>query len=310
VGTGTTTFGGCCVRNWDVQYSQLAPFAAVNWELGPVTVDASLRRDIQKASGYTIEDNPATGTWDPATQRNVSYRVQHTSYSVGANYALNRNVSTFARVSNGVAFSADRLLFGNPLDGSVPISLNEVDQVEGGVKWRAGGLSTFVTLFNARTTESNYEVTTQTFTNNKYKANGVEFEAAYGIGDFRIVGGITWTDAKITAANAASQVGKKPRRQADVVYQVSPSYAIGNLEFGTAVIGTGKSYGDDDNTITLPAFAVVNAFANYQFGEQVTVSLGVNNLFDKIGYTEVEGSGHAARSINGRTAKIGLKYQF
>ena len=29
------------------------------------------------------------------------------------------------------------------------------------------------------TTESNYEVTTQKFTNNKYTANGIELEAAW-----------------------------------------------------------------------------------------------------------------------------------
>ena len=33
------------------------------------------------------------------------------------------------------------------------------------------------------------------------------------------------------------------------------------------------------------------------------LSLSVNNLFNKIGYTEVEGDGHAARSIGGRAER-------
>ena len=62
---------------------------------------------------------------------------------------LSASSSAFARVSDGVAFNADRILFGTPLDGSAPININTVKQLEGGVKWRSGGLSTFVTLFQA-----------------------------------------------------------------------------------------------------------------------------------------------------------------
>ena len=62
--------------------------------------------------------------------------------------------------------------------------------------------------------------------------------------------------------------------------------------------------------MTLPAYTVVNAFANYQFTQSLQLSLGANNLFNKIGYTETNDGRGAARSINGRTVKIGLKYTF
>ena len=62
--------------------------------------------------------------------------------------------------------------------------------------------------------------------------------------------------------------------------------------------------------ITLPAFMTVNAFASYALTSQVTVSVAVNNLLDKIGYTESNDGRGAARSINGRTAKATLKYNF
>ena len=310
VGSGFTTFGGCCVRNWDVQYTTTAPYASLAWEAGPLNVDASLRRDGQKASGYTIEDDPVAKTWDPTTQKGVNYKVSHTSYSVGANYALSSDFSVFGRASDGVAFSADRLLYGNPLDGSVPIALNQVQQQEAGAKWRSGGLSAFVTVFNARTKESNYEATTQKFTSNKYSSNGVELEAAGNFGDFHLTAGGTFTHAKVTASNDPTTVGKKPRRQADFAWQLSPSYTLGNLDVGAAVIGTSKSWGDDQNTITLPGFTVVNAFANYQLSSKALVSVSVNNLMNTLGYTEIEGDGHAARAINGRSVKATLKYQF
>jgi outer membrane receptor protein involved in Fe transport len=125
-----------------------------------------------------------------------------------------------------VAFNADRILFGTPLDGSAPININTVKQIEGGVKWRSGGISTFVTLFQAKTDESNYEATTQRSTSNKYDAKGVELEGAYSNGGFRITGGMTYTDAKITGTAAAdvANIGNTPRRQAKYMYQMAPSY--------------------------------------------------------------------------------------
>jgi outer membrane receptor protein involved in Fe transport len=220
-------------------------------------------------------------------------------------------LAAFARVSDGIAFNADRIMFGaQELNGKTPINTNTVKQAEVGLKMREGNMSAFITLFNARTSESNFEATTQKSTSNSYRANGAEIEAAYAMGDFRLGAGITLTNAKITASNDAATIGKKPRRQADIVYQLTPSYSFGPLSLGASIVGTGKSYGDDGNTITMGAYAVVNAFVNYQVMPEFTVGLGVNNLANTIGYTEIEGDGHAARSINGRTIKASLKYSF
>lgn len=310
VSTGFETWGNCCSRTYDVQYSQVAPYLALTADTGALTLDGSVRSDQQSASGYTLSGNATTRTWDPASQKTVNYSVQHTSYSVGANYAMDKTTAVFARASNGVAYSADRLLYGNPLDGSVPISVNEIQQQEVGVKWRTSGLSLFATYFNAKTSESNYEATTQKFTSNKYSANGIELEAVWSLGDFRLAGGATWTDAKITESNDASTVGKKPRRQADLVFQLAPSLSLGDLELGAAVVGTTKSFGDDGNTITMDGYTTINAFFNYQLNPRTQLSIKVNNLTDTLGYTEIEGDGHAARALNGRSATVQLKYSF
>jgi outer membrane receptor protein involved in Fe transport len=310
-GQGPTTFGGCCVRTWDVTYKTLAPYLALGYETGPLNVDVSVRRDSQRADGFTLEDiGTLPGAWNPASRQRVDYKVNKTSYSAGANYALTRDLAFFGRYSEGFAFSADRLLYGNPLDGSVPINVNEVAQFEGGAKWRSGGLSLFATLFSARTKESNYEVTTQTFTSNRYRANGLELEAGARFGDLRLTGGATYTDAEITGSGNGANVGNTPRRQAKLVYQVQPVYDGGRWQAGGSMVGTTKSFGDDANTITMPAFVVFNAFFSFDVLPNLTVGLAANNVFNETGYTEVEGSGHAARSINGRTVKTSIKYSF
>ncbi len=95
-----------------------------------------------------------------------------------------------------------------------------------------------------------------------------------------------------------------------MIYQIAPTYSFGDATVGASLIGTGKSWGDDAHTIVLPSYQVVNAFVNYRVTEKATLSLSANNLFNKIGYTEVEGDGHAARSITGRAAKVSLSYAF
>jgi outer membrane receptor protein involved in Fe transport len=304
-------WGGCCMRAVDMEYKLLSPYMNLGWEKGPLNVDASVRQDRQRANGTA---NIATGglVYNAATEQLVDYKIHHTSYSVGGNYQFDRNLAVFARVSDGVAFNADRILFGTPLDGSAPININTVRQVEGGLKWRSGGASAFLTLFRAKTDETNFEATTRISTANRYDAKGAELEAAWSLGDFRINGGVTYTDAEIVGAarGMESTIGHTPRRQARFTYQIAPSYTWGALTAGGSLVGTSRSWADDASTIEMPAFRVVNAFVRYGLTPQLNLSLSVNNLFDKIGYTEVEGDGHAARSIGGRAVKLGLNYSF
>jgi outer membrane receptor protein involved in Fe transport len=85
------------------------------------------------------------------------------------------------------------------------------------------------------------------------------------------------------------------------------------VQLGASIVGTGASKDDGPTgplTIKLPAYMAVNAFASYALSAQASVSLSVNNLTNVIGYTESNDGRGAARSINGRTAKLTLKYTF
>ncbi|MBC3833677.1 TonB-dependent receptor [Undibacterium amnicola] len=305
---GTDVWGGCCNRAIDAQYKTTSPYATLGYESGDWNVDASIRRDSQDASG--TYNQAVNQSYQQKNSKTIDYSVNHTSYSAGVNYSFDKNLAFFARTSEGIAFNADRIMFGNPLDGSVPISTNIVKQTEAGFKWKSGGFNSFVTFFQAKTDESNFEATTQKFTANSYDAKGTEIEASYRMGAFSLSGGATFTNAEIVNANDKSVIGKTPRRQARTVYQLTPTWTAGDLVLGASVIGTSKSWGDDNNTITMPGFKVVNAFVNYQINERLKASLNANNLFNAIGYTEVEGDGHAARSVNGRSVRATLTYSF
>jgi outer membrane receptor protein involved in Fe transport len=331
VAEGTQTWGGCCARTFDFDVTTVAPFAAVTYEAGPLSVDGSIRRDQQRGSGsYTSalkvggDPSPTFIGWDEAGRTNAGYKSSATSYSLGANFELSREMALFARYSKGSSFAApDRVVFGSATvaNGSQPYPINELKQLEAGLKLRQGAFSGFFTFFSAKTKEDGgFEATTRQYLKDNYKANGIEAEMAWRAGPFNVIGGATLTKAKISGG---ANDGNKPRRQADLVYQVTPSFIAGPFEVGASIVGTTKSYAQNDNQVVLPAFIVVNPFASYNLSDKLSVSLSVNNLFDKVGYTEAEGQGNfssdsgvsdnplfIARSINGRTVKATLKYSF
>ena len=305
---GSDVWGGCCTRAIDATYNTTSPYAVIGWEKGAWTLDGSIRRDNQVATGSY--NQAVANQFKPGNAQAINYTKEHTSYSFGGNYQLDKDLALFARLSEGVAFNADRIMFGSaavPMAGGAGVvPINTVQQLEGGVKMRSGNLSTFVTVFQAKTDESNYDATTQKSTANKYDAKGIEIEAGYKMGAFRINGGLTLTDAKIVSS------GLTPNRQAKVVYQLSPTYSTGALTVGAAIVGSSSAKDAQGSSYeaTLPAYTVVNGFANYAISKDLTATFGVYNLTNTIGYTEINDGRMAARSINGRSAKVGLKYNF
>lgn len=336
---GVPFWGNCCQRSYDVSYDIDAPYLAIGADLGALSLDASVRWDNVSARGTyagTLQaanfDVDGDGTIQ-AVERSVSlintgvtspvnYDVDYFSWSIGANYKLSDDAAVFARASRGGRANADRLLFGVVLpDGSVrkEDAIDFVDQYEIGVKYRSGGFGLFVTGFHAKTEEQNFEATSQRFFDRVYKATGVELEAAYRSGIFDLRAGATWTDAKISQDNISpANEGNRPRRQADLVYQITPAIELDMVRFGLNVVGTTKSYAQDSNELVFPGYTQVNAFVNFRPVENIELSLNANNLFNVVGITESEeGSITAgannyirARSINGRTISASLRFDF
>lgn len=333
---GVPFWGNCCQRNYNTDYSIKAPYATASWGLGDWSLEASVRRDLGKArgsyagavqnsrdmngDGVISQVEQSVSGIDLANPQLVNYDWGYNSYSVGANYQYSRDWAVFGRVSKGGRANADRLLFGKVnADGSVAAedAVDQVKQYELGSKSRHGNLNLFATLFFAETDEQNFEATTQQFFDRVYKAKGIELESSYRIGDFDLRGSVTWTDAEISKdALNPEVVGNTPRRQADVIYSLLARYTMDNAQLGLSLVGTSASYAQDNNDLKFSGYTQVNAFASYQLAQNLMLSLNINNLFDTIGITEAEqGSIPAngiitARAINGRTASLGLRYQF
>jgi outer membrane receptor protein involved in Fe transport len=340
---GVPAWGNCCTRNYDLQYEVTAPYVAFSTSFANVNLDASVRYDSGTATGsfsgaaqsavdmngdgviHQIEQS--VSNVNNAAANNVNYDWNYISYSLGANVQINDDLATFARLSHGATANADRLAFGKIDTAGVAKKediYDEVDQLELGVKFRQDELSVFATAFFAQTQEQNFEATSQTFFDREYESKGIEIESTYYIGDFDIRANLTWTDSEITKDGInPDHVGNTPRRQADLVYSITGRYNFDEGSAGLNVIGTTDSFAqdgfdqNDPDALMLDGYVQVNAFAQYNLSDALSVSLNINNLFDEVGITEAEEATAAtsntivrARSIQGRSTTITLKYDF
>jgi outer membrane receptor protein involved in Fe transport len=339
---GVPAWGNCCHRNYDTYYDIFAPYAGVEVNVNEaITVDASVRFDSGNVTGSfaggdgqtkpydmngdgsisQVEQNVAT--IDNASARPVNYSYSYLSYSAGLNYLLSDKMSVFARYSVGGRANADRLLFGpyiNP-DGSAAAGLSSdmVSQGEFGYKFRKENVMLNATAFYAMTEEQNFEATTQQSVNREYTALGMELDGQYSIKGFNIRGGLTFTDAEISAdVLNPDVVGNRPRRQAALIYNFSPSYTYKNHTLGVSAIGTTESYAQDNNELIMPGYTYLNLFVNLQVAKGFNLMINGNNILDAIGITESEEGSIVdnttqvlrARSITGRTFSATLRYSF
>jgi outer membrane receptor protein involved in Fe transport len=338
---GTPVWGNCCQRKYNTQHTVNAPYIAVDADLSEkLNFSGSIRRDNVRVDG-TIAGGNQTGEFDvnsnniiepiemavPIVQPNqnqiISDKYSYTSYSAGLNYKMNDDSAVFGRISSGASGrAADRN--GYNTDGTADVKYDQVSQFEVGYKRRFEKGSLNVTGFSSITDEAaGFEL--QKTVGSKYTATGLEVESAFVFGDLSINGSATYTNAKIKedrGGNGAND-GNKPKRQADLLYSIAPSYSFGaekqNL-LGFTVLGTTESYATDTNDLVQPGYAYINFLGRVELTKGLSLSLNINNLFDTVGITEVEGQdGMAingtdryvrARSITGRSSSLSLQYSF
>ncbi len=351
---GVPDWGYCCTRDTRLETDIDAFYANFAFTIGDnISIDASVRADDGEASGFYLfgsetsaaggSDVDGNGVIDPPeadatifNQRDANSAAwdwSETSFSVGGNYTLSDDIAFFARYSQGFRANTDRL-FDNPgvfLSGNTAAAgavENFVDQAEVGVKYRSGGYAVAATLFFNKTEDVNSEPKPisegggSEVRLREYGSVGLEVEGGanfdIGEGNLDLRGYVVYTDAEIDDSNVSELIGNRPRRQAEWVYSLTPTYFIGNHSFGLNVIGTSDAFTQDSNELKMEAYAYFNAFASYAVTENLRLSVSANNLFDEFGVTEVEegsmgGSSDTvvrARPIVGRSVSLSVDYSF
>lgn len=343
-------FGNCCSRNFDTTYDVTAPHAQIEiTSIENLSLDAGVRLDFGNVNGTFAGGTGSTITQDmnqngviDANETAVStvgagvtavdYDYDIFSYSVGANYAINKQNAVFARVSQGGSASADRILFNtynaisnpngytytNTNDPALDaVKVNRLNQVEAGYKLRNRNYFLNTTLFYAKTVESNFEATTQNKFENTYKSFGLEFDGFYKLNEmFDVRGGLTYTNAKIKNAIDPTVIDNTPRRTPDFMYSVNPNMNIEKFSAGFYLVGVTKSFSQDSNKLVMNGYTLINPYISYRFLDNLSIAINGNNVFNAIGVTEAEEGSIPAngivrgRALTGRTISTSIRFDF
>lgn len=302
---------GCCGGNVDADLN------------GNGVIDPLLESTAGVSAGF-ITGGVRVLNENSSAVTNVNYDADNTSFTLGAAYLLSDDSSVFARFSSGGRAIGDRLTqIGGALntDGSLTRTTDgydDVEQLEVGYKKQGENWDVYVTLFDTAVEETNAEITSGLTFIREYEATGIELEGNTSFGNgFSVSGNVTWVDAEIARdANNQSVVGNTPRRQADVIYTITPEYAVGNFAVGASIVGSTEFYMQDNNDLKQDAYNLVHLFARYDITEDLVVTFNVNNLTDEFVVTEAEEGSAArgafvrARPLSGRSSAIGVRYSF
>lgn len=323
-----------------------AAFLADEWQLLPdLRIDAGLRFEHYKAdgkNGLTISNVDLDG--DPLTFYNNSsvilngktttskFSDSKTSWTLGANYFIQPELSVFARLNSGYRFPSldDVRNLGNKA------VIQSIDQYELGLKTINSvydlALTAFLNEFDGQTytqqivdPNTNQQTTINSIAGSR--TYGLELEAAVRpLENLELRLNTTWLDGAfkdiIDSSNPAFKNGNEIQRQPSIQVRFSPSYFIPLSFADLSLYGTysyvGSRYSDINNLQPLPSYQTVDVGAKLDFG-QWDLRLTGSNITNELGLTEgnprVAGSANVnnvvmGRSLFGREYQLALRYRF
>lgn len=204
---------------------------------------------------------------------------------IGVGYLFDNGITPYASYTESFTVN-----LGQTRDGA-NFEPSQGKQYEVGVKYDSTFFPGSVTasVFDLRKTnilttdplDPNFSVQT-----GEVRHRGFELEAKAEL-DFglSVTGAYTYLDAEITKSEDG-YAGKRPTLVPEHTASLWANYEFGDntvmpgLSIGAGVRYVGSSFGDDDNTLAVPSYAVADAALRYKRGSW-EAALNVSNLFDK-----------------------------
>ncbi len=331
-------WGACCARDYDLSYTNTAPFVALDLDGDAFALDGSVRFENVKARGGGTQGGTtitvvAGGVNLPAllsnsTREIVNYSRNYISWTAGALLKANDDTSIFVRASKGGRFNGDRQTFGGKFtttgalctsvqartlangctaDGVTP-SVDFVNQYEIGIKNRGnigGGRYTVeVSLLKADFKQSTFELSA---TRCGGAAGGCIIDSKYRSTGAEFFGTLSFGDFSLvgnaTYSNSEQLDGTTYRRASylpSLTYTVSTSYDFGNtVTLGLAA--TGQTSVRDDPGNVYPGGIIVNGTITVRPVARLELGLQAYNLFNKLDF---RGNGSTVADVTGPSGVV------
>jgi iron complex outermembrane recepter protein len=113
---------------------------------------------------------------------------------------------------------------------------------------------------------------------------GIELEAQANLGDFKVLGALTYLEAEVITATGSVPAGNSPVQIPDLTASLWLDYTIPEgvlqgVSIGGGIRYMGSSWADEANTLEVPAATVFDAGLRYE-QDDWGVALKVSNIFD------------------------------
>lgn len=323
-------------------------FATDSWKVGNWLIDGGIRVERQQASGGLSQNTTGDLDNNPYTLYNNSssylvpgltyqhYLKTEKSWTLGANYEFNPNLSAYVRANLGIHFPGFDDLRGLP---STPVQ--KVKNYEIGVKYQADWIYADVSAYRRLFYNVPYTITLgngqqQSFVygsqtkgvNFTTTVKPIEHAAITFSGDYmdghynRYIGCVNYTTQSGTAA-CTSINGMQLQRQPKFQFRLTPSYDLptswGDVKAWITYEHIGNRYGDLIQQQPLGSYYDLSFGLQANVGQHWVYSVQGTNLTNQIGITEgnsrlfgfASGGGVIlARSIEGREVNGQIKYNF
>lgn len=213
----------------------------------------------------------------------TTYDQSKTSPVAGVVYKLSKQLSVYGNYIEGLN-KGDSLAAqnGQPARDLAPYASR---QKEVGLKYDGGRLGFGAAFFS---TDKPRAVLAQGTAQGEDRHRGVEL-TAFGEAspDVKLLGGLTWLDARQHDTGVAATEGKRtlgiPRVQANVGAEWEVR-AVQGLAVDARVVHTGKAFADSANTLSVPAWTRLDAGARYVFevqGTLLTLRARIDNVTNR-----------------------------
>ncbi|UVO53495.1 TonB-dependent receptor plug domain-containing protein [Sphingomonas sp. SUN039] len=331
-------WGTCCARDYDLSYTNTAPFLSLDLDGEAFALDGSVRFENVKAKGGGTQGGTTItvssgGVNLPALLSNsvrevVDYSRSYTSWTAGALWKANANTSIFIRASKGGRFNGDRQTFGGKFtttgalctsaqaraatngctaDGVTP-SVDFVNQYEIGIKNRGnigtGRYSVEFSLLKADFKQSTFELSA---TRCGGAAGGCIIDSKYRSTGAEFFGTLSFGAfslvANATYSDSQQLDGTTYRRASylpSLTYTVSTNYDIGDM-VTLGLAATGQSSVRDDPGNVYPGGIIVNSTISVRPVEHLEVGLQAYNLFNKLDF---RGNGSNVADVTGANSVV------
>ncbi len=238
----------------------------------------------------------------------TTYDRSKTSPVAGVVYRLSRQLSVYGNYIEGLN-KGDSLAAQNGLPAR-DLAPYASKQKEVGLKYDGGRLGFGASYF---TTDKPRAVLAQDTAQGEDRHRGVEL-TAFGMAtrELKVLGGLTWLDAKQHGTGVAATEGKRTLGIARVQANLGAEWevsALQGLALDARVVHTGKVFADSANTLRVPAWTRLDAGARYLFevqGTLLTLRVRIDNLTNRKYWASAGGYPDQSYLVVGQPRSVNL----